>query len=114
MNFPFLLTPLLLLQSPDALRFRPLEPNNVEVLATLSAREQKLLPQGKLTSEQGEAWLRLTLVDARTAKPGPAMLGNYQRLGPDLVFKPRYGVEPGQLYLATFGPASGGPATGRC
>jgi hypothetical protein len=76
---------------------------HVEVVASLSAELQAKLPAGKLAQDEGEQWLRLCLVDAKSGKAGPAMFGAYERRGTDLVFRPRVALEPGLVYRAHFG-----------
>jgi hypothetical protein len=93
----------LLGQTPAAPRFEKLD-GSMEVIAPLSAARQTTVQVGKLTQDQGEAWLRVSVVDAKTGKAGPPMFGAYQRRGNDLVFRPRVGLEPGRLYRAEFGP----------
>jgi hypothetical protein len=72
----------------------------VEVIAALSDNAASKLPVGKLKQDQGEAWLQLHLVE--DGKEGPAILGSYQRRGKDLVFEPRFPLQPGKLYRARF------------
>jgi hypothetical protein len=93
----------LLGQAPTDVRFLKVD-GTTEVIAPLSAALQAKLPAGKLTQDQGEEWLRVCLVDAKSGKAGPPMLGAYQRRGADLVFRPRFALENGQLYRAHFGP----------
>jgi hypothetical protein len=92
-----------LLAQPADLRFQKVE-GGIEVVAPLSAELKAKLPAGKWTQEQGEEWLRVCLVDGKTGKAGPAMFGAYERHGSDLIFRPRFALEPGQLYRASFGP----------
>jgi hypothetical protein len=92
----------LLGQTQDNPRFAKTD-RGMEVIAPLSAAMQAQVPAGKLTQDQGEAWLRVCLVDAKSGKPGPAMFGAYERRGNDLVFRPRVALEPGQLYRAHLG-----------
>jgi hypothetical protein len=75
----------------------------VRVIAKLPAKVNGL-PQGKLTQEQGEAWLKLASVDAATGKEGIAMFGAYERQGARLIFTPRYPLLHGHRYRASFGP----------
>ncbi len=58
------------------------------------------LPAGKLTQDQGEAWLRLCLVEAGTE--GPPIFGTYERRGQDLIFTPRFPLVPEKQYRAVF------------
>jgi hypothetical protein len=89
-------------QTPAEVRFAKVN-DGMEVVAPLSAALQAKLPSGKLTQDQGEEWLRVCLVDAKSGKTGPPMFGAYQRRGPHLVFRPRFALEPGQLYRAYVG-----------
>jgi hypothetical protein len=72
----------------------------VEVIATLSAKAK--LAKGKLTQDDGEVWLQLHLVE--NGKEGPAMLGTYQHRGDELVFQPRFPLQPDKIYRARFTP----------
>ncbi len=107
MYFPLYLTCLFIAQPAAEITFREKDKSQVEVVAPLSAPQQKLLPSGKLTADQGEAWLRFSLLDPETKKAGPAMLGDYQREGDSLEFRPRFGVEPGRTYRAAFRTCGG-------
>jgi hypothetical protein len=80
----------------------------VEVTATLSKEAAAKLRAGKLTQEQGEAWLRFVLVDPQTKKEGPAMFGNYEFREGKIVFRPRHALLHGSLYRARLG--TGGEA----
>src|ERR1700692_1128682 len=111
MNLSLYFTCLLVAQPTSELQFRKADQGTIEVVASLTAAQQKTIPPGKLTADQGETWLRLCIVDPKTSKPGPAMLGAYQRQDAELVFRPRFGVEPGRLYRAFFGPAQGPTVT---
>jgi hypothetical protein len=83
------------------LRFRALPNQGREIVARLPADIAAKLPMGKLTQEQGEAVLTVALIDPDKKKPGPAMLGKYERTGNDLVFAPRFAFDAGQTYRAT-------------
>ncbi|MBI1830258.1 MAG: hypothetical protein HYR84_02270 [Planctomycetes bacterium] len=98
----FLLTLIALLQ-PEApvLRFRGSETAGREVVARLPTDFAKTLPIGRLTQEQGENVLTLSLVSDETKKTGPAMLGRYERSGVDLVFTPRFALTANHTYQAT-------------
>lgn len=111
MQFPVYLACLLLAQPGEALRFRAVDKGVVEVVATLSGEQQKQIAPGKVAGDLGESWLRLCIVDPKTDKPGPPMFGAYRRENSDLVFRPRAGLEPSQLYRAYFGPAGGAVRT---
>jgi len=104
MKFPLIITFLLVDQTPTSPHFRLLDQGQIEVIAPLSPVQQKTIPAGKLTPEQGENWLRLCLINPHTNKPGPAMLGLYQHDNAELIFRPRFGLEPGSSYRAFFGP----------
>lgn len=91
-----------LAQFGDEPRFRK-TPQGLEVAVTLSGAAHKAIPAGKLTSERGEDWLRVCLVDEQAGKPGPPMLGAYERRGDELIFRPRFPLEAGRLYRAYFG-----------
>ncbi len=109
-RLPFLA--LLLAGTPaDALRIEPgTDPARVRVVAKLPA-EAARLPQGKLTQDQGEAWLRLALVNEDNGRDGSPMFGAYERQGGRLVFTPRYPLLHGARYRARLGPEGGkGPA----
>lgn len=89
-------------QTPADLRFR----GATDVVARLTPAQQKLLPAGPLTAEQGEAWLRVCTVDGKTREAGLPMLGRYERVDGELIFRPRLGFEPGRAYKAIFGPGT--------
>ncbi len=94
----------LLGQATSDVRFVKVD-GGTEIVAPLSATLQAKVPAGKLTQDQGEEWLRLCVVDAKSGKTGPPMFGAYQRRGPELVFRPRFALEPGQLYRVYFADA---------
>jgi hypothetical protein len=70
----------------------------IEVVAVLPEHAAAKLAAGKLTQDDGEAWLQFHLVDG--GKEGPAMLGTYERRGRDLLFVPRFPLQPEKLYRA--------------
>jgi hypothetical protein len=107
MHFPLSLACLLIAQPAAEITFREKDKGQLEVVAPLTTPQQKAVPPGKLTADQGAAWLRLSLIDPDTKKAGPTMLGDYQREGDSLLFRPRFGVESGRTYRATFGPIDG-------
>jgi hypothetical protein len=72
----------------------------IEVLATLPPQGMAKLAPGKVKQEQGEKWLQLRLVEE--GKEGPPILGGYERRGQDLVFEPRFPLQPGKLYRVHF------------
>jgi hypothetical protein len=75
-------------------------PTGKHVVASLSAELTERLPSGRLTQEQGESVVTLSLL-ADDKKPGPAMLGTYQRAGNELTFTPRLPLTPGSTYRAS-------------
>ncbi len=96
--FLFLSLGLLAQPGDTPLRFHETKDTH-QVIATLPAPQAAKLPAGRLTQEAGEAILSLSLLDD-TKKPGPAMLGKYERNARELVFTPRFPLEPGQTYRA--------------
>jgi hypothetical protein len=106
MHLFFYCTSLVLAQAPSELHFLSVSQGKIEVVAPLSAAQKQAISAGILTAEQGEAWLRFSVLNADN-KPGPPMLGSYVRDDAHLVFRPRLGVEPGRKYRAFFGPAEG-------
>jgi hypothetical protein len=95
---PFLyLTLSLLAQPAEPLRFH----ESRQIVAQLPADQAAKLPLGRLTPEQGENILVVALLDDATKKPGPAMLGKYERAGNELSFTPRFPLGAGQTYRAT-------------
>lgn len=91
---------------PAALRIEPgAKGTVVRVLAPLPAGAR--LPQGKLSQEQGEAWLRFGLVDAKTGSDGVPIFGAYERQQNELTFTPRYPLLHEHRYRARFGPPGG-------
>ena len=96
----------LLAQPASDLHFRPSAGGAIEVVAPLDAALGKKLPPGILTVQQGESWLRLCLVDGRSGKTGPPMLGSYRHDDADLVFIPRLAWKP----VKRIAPSSARPA----
>jgi hypothetical protein len=92
----------LLLAQPGEplLRFHA-DKDATRVIVKLPAAHAPKLPAGRLTQEAGEAILGVALIPDDTKKPGPAMLGKYERADRDLVFTPRFPLEAGQTYRAT-------------
>jgi hypothetical protein len=76
-------------------------PGRVEVVAVLTGRLLEDVPSGALKQEQGERWLRFSLVDPETGKEGAAIFGAYCREKTLLVFVPRHALTAGQRYRAT-------------
>jgi hypothetical protein len=77
-------------------------PGGIAVTATLSAKLADKLPAGKISQDDGAALLHLHLVN--DGKEGPAMFGDYQRQGKQLVFVPTYPLLPDHLYRVRFTP----------
>ena len=80
------------------------DPTKVSVEARLPVEALKDLPAGKWTQDLGETWLRFAVV--KKDGVGLPMIGTYQRQDDLLIFKPRYDLEPGTLYRASFGADS--------
>lgn len=92
---------LLIAQDADApLRFETTSTGQ-QVVARLPADLADKLPAGKLTAEQGEAVLTLSLLVDDTKKPGTNMLGKYQRTAHELTFTPRLPLSAGATYRAS-------------
>lgn len=85
------------------------DPTKVAVEAKLPADSLKDLPAGKWTQDQGEAWLRFAVV--KKDGTGLPMVGTYQRKDDVLTFVPRFALEPGTLYRASFGKDAAKAAT---
>jgi hypothetical protein len=77
------------------------DPTRVTVEAQLPVDELKKLPAGVWTQELGETWLRFVVV--KKEGTGLPMIGTYQRQNDRLIFKPRFALEPGAVYRASFG-----------
>jgi hypothetical protein len=71
-----------------------------EVVAHLPGDFAAKLPMGRLTQEQGEPILRVSLVAKDAKTPSPAMLGKYERRDNQLTFTPRFPLAAGQTYRA--------------
>lgn len=82
------------------------DPTRIEVAAALPDKLRAQVPAGKLSQEQGERWLRFTLVDPDSGKDGPAILGAYERRQATLYFTPRYPLSHSQRYRATLEQSS--------
>jgi len=91
---------LLFAQGTDApLRFE-VTPDGRRVIANLPAEVAGKLPAGRLSQEQGEAVLTLSLLtDGKT--PGPSMFGKYEREGNALTYSPRFPLTAGAVYRAS-------------
>lgn len=72
----------------------------VEIIAALPERVLSRLP-AQLSADEGERWLRMTLLDAQTGKEGPPLLGKYEKRSGGLVFVPRFALSAGQTYRIT-------------
>ncbi len=97
------LSTLVLAQMRDpVLSFRTNADKGREIVAKLSGDLAGKLPKGRLTQEEGQAVLTLALVDDKTKKAGPAMLGKYERNNNELIFSPRFPLGAGQTYRADF------------
>jgi hypothetical protein len=95
------LTTLVFAQFRDpVLSFRANKDQGREVVAKLPGDIK--LPMGRLSQEQGQKVLTLALVGDDTKKPGPPMLGKYQRNANELIFTPRFPFGAGQTYRAEF------------
>src|SRR5689334_3187802 len=102
MNAMLLVTASLFSQPAEPLRFQATKDGAAtSVIAQLNAAQVAKLPAGRLTQQQGEALLSVSLLDDETKKAGPAMLGKYERDGNDLTFTPRFNFIGGQTYAAT-------------
>jgi hypothetical protein len=91
---------LLLAQSAPPLRFEA-TPEGRQVVARLPAEVAAKLPAGRLTQEQGEAVLTLSLLSDETKAAGPSIFGKYQRSGSELMFVPRFPLSAGATYRAS-------------
>ena len=84
------------------LRFQTTPEHGDQVIAGLLAETAAKLPLGRLTQEQGEAIMMVSLVSEDKKKTGPAMLGKYERAADRLIFTPRFPLVAGQTYRATW------------
>ena len=73
----------------------------LEVVAQMPDQAKKELPEGKVSQEQGELYLRLQLVNDETKDLGLPLLGHYERRGERLIFHNRYALESNRTYRAT-------------
>src|SRR5438046_3150236 len=74
-------------------------PTGRKIIARLPAEFAAKLPAGKMTQQQGEAVLTLSLLEDKN--PGPSMLGKYERAGNELMFLPRFPLSAGATYRAS-------------
>jgi hypothetical protein len=79
----------------------PGDGRQIVVQATLPSAMAAMLPEGNLSADVGERWLRLTLVAEESAGDEVPILGAYQRRGDRLTFQPRHLLLHGQRYRAT-------------
>src|SRR5262245_41561727 len=102
MNAVLLLSAALIAQPAEPVRFQTSKDGAAtSVVAQLFDGQTAKLPAGRLTQEQGESLLSVSLVNDESKKAGPAMLGKYERDGNDLTFTPRFAFIGGQSYRAT-------------
>jgi Big-like domain-containing protein len=86
------------------IQIKPLsDPRQVKVIAIVPGEILSKIPAGKLAQDQGEAWLRFSLLNE--GKEGPPILGTYERSGKQLVFMPRHPLTYKESYRARFGKA---------
>jgi hypothetical protein len=76
-------------------------PEGRQVVARLPAEIAAKLPAGRLTQEQGEAILTLSLVPDNAKVLSPSMFGKYERTGNELKFTPRLPLSAGVTYRAS-------------
>jgi hypothetical protein len=100
-----------LAQPGDSVRFRKAEPGKIEVAARLTDSQAGVFSKMDWTQDKGEEWLRLCLVDPKTEALGPPMLGKYECRQKEFLFHPRFPLEPGKWYRASFGAEAGPAAT---
>ncbi len=73
----------------------------VRIAAELSRQQTEALPSGLLPQESGETVLRLQLKND-DGTLGPNIFSSYLRENGSLILTPRFGLVPGQTYVATF------------
>jgi hypothetical protein len=101
MRFLLCTAMLLFTQGTDApLRFEATSAGR-QVVARLPAALAGKLPAGRLTQEQGEAVLTLSLLADDKKTPGPSMFGKYERSGNELTLTPRFPLSAGATYRAS-------------
>jgi hypothetical protein len=71
----------------------------VAVVAELSADQVAALPEGTVARKPGRKVMAFSIVEA-DGKPGSPMLGDYERVGSQLTFKPRFSLTAGSTYAA--------------
>jgi hypothetical protein len=98
---------LFLPQHEDPLRFRKAAQGKIEVATRLTDAQAGTFAKLAWTQDKGEEWLRLCLVDPRTKTLGPPMLGKYEYRQKEFLFHPRFPLEAGKWYRASFGHESG-------
>lgn len=87
--------------SEPAVGFRATSEKGRYVVAQLPVEIAAKLPMGRLSQEQGEAVLTVALIADNTKRPGPPMLGKYERSGERLFFSPRFPFDAERTYRAT-------------
>jgi len=83
------------------------DPARIEVMAAIPANGLEQIPHGKLAQEQGERWLRFSLLDKENPKAETPIFGTYERRDGGLFFTPRYPLARGQRYRAIWEPVKG-------
>lgn len=75
-------------------------PEGTRLVAHLPFEVSRTLPTGRLTQEQGEAVLSLSLLSNDRHRMGPSMLGRYEHTGDSVSFTPRLALSAGATYRA--------------
>jgi len=89
-------------EKPAALRIHQLQDEvHVQIIAKLPAKSLDQIPEGKVSADEGERCLNLTLVEPGTGKEAVAVLGSYERRREELILTPRYALAHGHKYRAT-------------
>jgi hypothetical protein len=107
MTAVFWCTLVFLAQPEQTLRFRKAEQGRIEVVARLSDSQIGVFSKMAWTQDNGEEWLRLCMVDPRAKTLGPPILGKYECRQKELIFHPRFPLEPGKWFRASFGTEPG-------
>lgn len=81
------------------------DPLRIHVIAELSADHVDQLPEGSIPRQAGRQVLTFSIV-GRDGKPGPSMLGDYQRKGSQLTFTPRFRLTASSTYAASLHSAT--------